>query len=307
MAMALSEERGSISRRMVVVFLSTFALTTLGFMGATLVLRIKAERILADSAAISGNAVPSMQRLSSARTTLRHLEVTLDDYVDHSVLTSGPQQESPTIAEDRQFLREQWDAYMALPTFPQERSLWPSISSELRELDGTVNRLLEDLRAGTTEDVEAGWDGDTKRLFDQLDARFYDALLLNAAGSAEAAGDIGGVEHDLRTISTTLNVLCALFALFAAYIAVRVFRQYAQVTEDQIGNLELFAGRVAHDLRAPLSSVSLAIQYAREHATEPRMKNVLSRAHRTLQRTGELVDGLMLLASAPAAQAPIAT
>lgn len=281
---------------MVVVFLSTFALTAVGFIGATLVLRMQAGRILADSAAITGNAVPSIQRLSSARTTLRHLEVTVDDYIGHSIRVSGIEQEPSSIAEDQRFLRENWAAYTALPTFPQEHALWPAISSRFAELDGAVSALLEDLRAGQTANLEVRWDRDMKGLFDQLDARIYAASVLNAAGSAGAAADISAVETGLRRISAVLVVLGALFALLAALVAVRLFRHYTEVTEDQITNLELFAGRVAHDLRSPLSSVSLAVQFAGEKAADSRTKGVLGRAHRTLQRTGELVDGLLLLA-----------
>lgn len=294
--MALSEERGAISRRTVVVFLSTFALTVVGFIGATLVLRMKAGRILADSAAISGNAVPSIQRLSTTRTTLRHLEVTMDDYVGHSIRVSGLEQEPISIAEDRRSLGENWSAYTTLPTFPEERALWPAISSRLAELDAALSALLEDLRAGQTANVEVRWDRDIKGLFDELDSRIYATSVLNAAGSASAAADINAVETDLRGISVALIVLCALFALLAALVAVRLFRNYARITEDQIANLELFAGRVAHDLRSPLSSVSLAVQFAKEKASDPKTKSVLGRAHRTLLRIGELVDGLLLLA-----------
>jgi signal transduction histidine kinase len=294
--MRLSEERGAISRRTVIVFLSTFALTVFGFIGSTLVLRMKAGRILADSAAISGNAVPSIQRLSTTRTTLRHLEVTVDDYIGHSIRASGLEQEPISIAEDRRSLKENWSAYTTLPTFQEERALWPAISSRLAELDTALSALLDDLRAGQSANLDERWDRDTKGLFDQLDARIYAASVLNAAGSASAAADISAVETDLRGISVALIVLCALFALLAALVAVRLFRNYARITENQIANLELFAGRVAHDLRSPLSSVSLAVQFAKEKSTDSKTKSVLGRAHRTLQRTGELVDGLLLLA-----------
>jgi signal transduction histidine kinase len=156
--------------------------------------------------------------------------------------------------------------------------------------------LLGDLRAGQTANIEVRWDRDTKGLFEQLDARIYTASVLNAAGSSGAAADISAVETGLRSTSVALVALCALFAVLAALVAVRLFRHYTRVTEDQITNLELFAGRVAHDLRGPLSSVSLAVQFASETAADARTKGVLGRAHRTLQRTGELVDGLLLLA-----------
>lgn len=42
--------------------------------------------------------------------------------------------------------------------------------------------------------------------------------------------------------------------------------------------------------------MTFAIQFARENPTDPKTKNTLGRAYRTLRRTGELVDGLMLLA-----------
>lgn len=230
---------------MVVVFLATFTLTAIGFIAATLVLRMKTGRILADSAAITGNAVPSIQRLSSIRTTLRHLEVTIDDYIGHSAHAARPAQEPGSIADDRRLLREDWTEYTALPTFPEERALWPAISSRFAELDAALTATLHDLGTAQLTNLEVRWDRDTKLLFDQLDARLYAASVLNASGSAAAAADVSRVEIDLRSISVALIVLSVLFALLAALVAVRLLRNYTRATERQIADLELFAGRVA--------------------------------------------------------------
>jgi signal transduction histidine kinase len=187
---------------------------------------------------------------------------------------------------------------MRLPTFEGERTLWPEISYQLEKLDLALSGLLASLRAGNTTYVEAVWDKEIKPTFDEIDGRLDDAIALNATGSKFAASDIVAAERDLRAFSVALNVFCALLAALTAFSAIRLFRQYTRITEAKIADLELFSGRVAHDLRGPLFSAGLAVQLARDKATEPGTKSLLARADRTLKRAGELVDGLLLLAQA---------
>jgi signal transduction histidine kinase len=123
-------------------------------------------------------------------------------------------------------------------------------------------------------------------------------MALNVAASAAAAGEIETTRQEISHLSNALYGAWSIFAIFAAVVAVRLARRYAIATEQQIAELELFAGRLAHDVRNPLSSVALAVTLSQERASDEKSREVLGRARRTLVRIGELMDGLLLLAKA---------
>jgi signal transduction histidine kinase len=99
-----------------------------------------------------------------------------------------------------------------------------------------------------------------------------------------------------------LDGLSAAFAALAALLIVHLVRRLARTTQVRLSELEHFAGRVAHDVRSPLLSVGLALDMAkRSPEIHEKAKSALDRGTRTLQRVGQLVDGLLIFARAGAA------
>jgi signal transduction histidine kinase len=95
-----------------------------------------------------------------------------------------------------------------------------------------------------------------------------------------------------------------LLAIIAGYVVIRVTRHYLDTLGTRMSDLELFAGRVAHDIRSPLTSVSLAVGLAkRRDAQDDKTQAMLDRAGLTLQRVGQLVDGLLVFARSGASPA----
>lgn len=294
--MSPARKRAVKWRRIITAFLAAFLVTTVGFGAATMVLRAKTSEIRRAAADISRNGAPSIAALSSVRTTLRHLEVTLDDYVDERALSNADVPQPAGIEADRLALRSAWNVYVGLPMFPRERSLHPRIAAGLGELDHSIDSVLTKLHSGDRVVAHGAFDMETKRLFDELDGQLEAASALNTAASGEAASAIDSIQAQMRVLSAILYVLCVVIGIFAAVVAVRLTQQYARVTEREITELELFSGRVAHDIKGPLSAVGLAVGLAERGSPDAKTKERLRRANRTLERAGELVDGLLLLA-----------
>src|SRR5262249_20625089 len=85
------------------------------------------------------------------------------------------------------------------------------------------------------------------------------------------------------------------------FFVVRIVVRYAAVLRSRLVHLEQFAGRVAHDIRSPLTSVSLALDVARrDPRLDPKTRAILDRGVGTVQRVGQLVDGLLVFARAGA-------
>jgi len=281
---------------MIAAFLSTFILTVIGFLTTTAVLGGKASKIREHAETITANGVPTIETLSVVRTTLRHLELTVDDHLEQRVFSNRLAHEPASIEDDRKSLRDDWAFYLKLPAFRGKRRLAPVVAAAIEQLDGKLEKVLQQLRSGDALAAKAAFDDDLKQLFELLDGYLYALTRINTAGTSDAAAAIDSIQRDLRGLSATLNVLCGLFGVLAAIVAVRLLTRYTRTTESQIANLELFSGRVAHDIRGPLSSAGLAVTFAEQTSSDPKTKEILSRASRTLQRTSQLVDGLLLLA-----------
>ena len=101
--------------------------------------------------------------------------------------------------------------------------------------------------------------------------------------------------------SLVITALVSCLLVFLGYLLHAIGRDLkrGEIEKLRAADLENFAGRVAHDVRSPLTSVSLAVDVARRHPEiDPKLDVTLDRAARTLQRVGELVDGLLVFASA---------
>jgi signal transduction histidine kinase len=94
------------------------------------------------------------------------------------------------------------------------------------------------------------------------------------------------------------ELIGAIFALAAAFFGVRLLTQYLAWARERSGELEQFASRVAHDIRSPLGSASIALEIAqRGKEFDPKTRDLLGRVSRTMQRIGQLVDGLLVFAT----------
>jgi signal transduction histidine kinase len=92
-------------------------------------------------------------------------------------------------------------------------------------------------------------------------------------------------------IALALDALCVSVAFVFGAIAVLAVRREHRRLRTQVAELEIFANRVAHDIRGPLSPVAFAIHEAGRGATEP-LRGFLQRGERSLRVVVEIVDGL---------------
>ena len=112
-------------------------------------------------------------------------------------------------------------------------------------------------------------------------------------------------------IAYLLDGLCVLLAVLAGFIALRAIKKYADLLDDHQRRLELhneelvlFAARVAHDIRGPLTPVRIAVDMGRKQASDPQSKSAFGAAARSLHRVEALITGLLDYAKAGAGVNP---
>jgi signal transduction histidine kinase len=95
------------------------------------------------------------------------------------------------------------------------------------------------------------------------------------------------------------DLVSAFFAIAAAYFGVRVLVRYLAWSAERSAELENFAGRVAHDIRSPIGSVSLALEIMeRNKDTDSKTRELLARVSRSMNHVKQLIDDLLVFATA---------
>jgi signal transduction histidine kinase len=283
--------------------IAAFAIIGAGFVTSTIYSEFKATEIDADASDIEQNALPSVEALTALRTSLRHLEVAADQFAEQTV------ERRERSAADLRDARDQIDRglvdYLALPTFPHERDLFPSVRQDLADIDTSLARMTA-LAGKDDEEAKVVADRDVRAAVEAADASLRKLIGFNATHAREALLHIGRVRHRTLWLAFSLDSACILLAITAAVLSVRSLRRqrkielaHERMLETRAEELELFARRVAHDLLSPLSALSFTLSLVKRNAergaplTEP-----LSRAGACLKRSQRLVDGILDFARA---------
>jgi signal transduction histidine kinase len=198
-------------------------------------------------------------------------------------------------------------AYKPYTNHGAERVLWEDLRAQVDAIGPPIAHALALSRQN--HDVEAG------TLLASLEGRF-DAIAARATAlvridRAEAHDALVTMDALQRSSSLFAVALGLLGIVLSALVAVRVARLVAQREEQLRGwselleqrnrDLDAFAGRVAHDLRGPLTAVSLAASTLPEPS--PREKTARASLQRGVSRMEGLITDLLAL-SRVGAEAP---
>jgi signal transduction histidine kinase len=275
------------------------------FIGATMAAEYTVYETRDAAREIVRNSSPSLDQVSRLRTTLRELEVELDDYADalaehRDLVRSLEHTLWGEVQALHQQVRSEWTAYCELPVFPGETDLWPRVEAQLASLDATL--LLVGSLEGTKRERSARElvNEHGKPVIDRLDDALVGIVALNTH-EQEALGF--RVEQLSRRSMITAAVLDASCVVLTALLALLLFvtlRRHQNIDRARADELEAFAGRVAHDIRGPLTSVSLSIASIQRRAT-PAITEMAQRAARGLSRVEHIISDLLDFARAGAA------
>ncbi len=142
-------------------------------------------------------------------------------------------------------------------------------------------------------------------------SRRADELLAHASTdvakrSDREAGALVALHTRLRTLSTLYDCIAGLFALTLLGFSVYSARRYAVLVDERqreaerrADELELFAGRVAHDIRNPLTALALHIGLIRRgDGGGDGVQRRVGALDGFVRRINEIIDGLLAFARA---------
>lgn len=261
---------------------------------------------------LSGNAAPSIVALDEADAALHAAEHGLN-----AQLRSGQPPDAAERAATNAALRELSQAverYTKLPAFPGESAMWIDLRSGLAAVRAVSKKILNARADDPRRNLLSGeLDNDVE----VLDNALRRASRFNSAKAASLSDRISALRRSTLPATVFLAVLAIAVAGGAIFFAYRVAEQ-ARAVEQQAqgellrraGELEAFAGRVAHDLLSPLMTVSIALSLAAERSRSERdetTREQLRRAERSLVNVRALVEGLLEFARSGAHPSPGAT
>ena len=280
------------------------------FSGALVVSQFRIAGAEAQATELLSDTIPRIASLASARTALRQLGTLFDDLLFAPSRATSLRGE---LTAARRQLATSFTAYEALPTIPLEVEYIDEIARDLALADELVERVLagtgepaqalDDLRASLHAHLAHADDALAQLLL--LNIRFVqtkaEAVIEHRRASVVAAALFGA-------ISIVVAALAALLVIGRVRARARLVDERDQLLAARATELEAFAGRVAHDLRAPLASVALrtAVLLGRCQR-DPELRDGLGKLARQSERMAEIIDDLLAFASAGARPVPDAT
>ena len=283
------------SLRHIWVVLIGYVLAVSSFLAASFYADRRLERIVQRMHAVSDNAMPSLVQLGDMRRELADILIALDEGSEGSGL------DIDELRRHQRRFRDARSAYEALPQFLGEPEVWARTAPKLDKAWSLSELTLSQIQAGSLHAADALV---TKQLFPVMGEA--DVGLLELRDINDDQGRIAAAETDrswvkTRHVTLLFEGFCALFTAGLAWLALRSIRRHEEGEWQRREELEAFASRVAHDIRAPLGPPLLALQaLTRDLEAKSRHGRAIERGVCGLQRVNRIVGDLLTFARAGA-------
>jgi signal transduction histidine kinase len=289
----------SLARRLLP---ATFALVIAAFTAATIYSQQQTRQISEDALLISRGLAPAIERLAGARGELRSLDRLLE------ILARAGRAEEPEVRrkvrETLDRLRSEIEAYLLLGGLPGASGAAPQLLEDLERLEQAVGQVPAGAEPGPLPESY-------RRAYADAARTIIAAIGAEARLARDAAVSIEETRRRATRRAFGLDFLGIVLSAAAAWLTIRALRRYDEAREEsgrqtrrRAEELEMFAGRVAHDLLNPLGGVALSVDLARRAPDVDRARAAAERARSSVARAHEIIRDLLSFARAGARSEP---
>lgn len=268
------------------------------FVGINAVLFHQAHLQQRQTRLIVTNMLASVQLVSGMADDLDEERI-LVDALTHETPPSGRSRIEARLAQVRQDIAASVRRYGPIATEPGEPQAWERAQSEIAGVERVIDRALALSRADRNEQAQALMTANLER-FSALDGTIDELIRINRDAADRAGAEAHAIALANRRYVLLLTLAGVILASVAAWGFTRgahrneeLLRQLSSNLEERNRELDAFAGRVAHDLRGPLTTVSLAGGQLARGAPDARASE---RFERGVARMNALIDDLLALA-----------
>jgi signal transduction histidine kinase len=278
--------------------LALMAVVVTGFVLSTVVGSQARKVIAADVDDIAGDAMPSVQYLSEARGLARkELLAVRESAIAGRALGRNP---TEPVEEARKNLESTLANYSALPYYPEERAFYGDVQKQKDAFDAAV---AEALATAPWQDGKA-LDPRLERAIDtnnRLDAALERLVDFNAAQGHRLGLRIESQSRAIDSQMLLADLAVGMLAMAATIVAAVSWRRSVAALKERNSELDMFAGRVAHDLLSPLMTVGMGLSLSKARLEGNTAAVIaIGRATRALERVRSLVTDLLEFARAGA-------
>jgi signal transduction histidine kinase len=270
-----------------------FACTDLLAMRRVSQLRAQAESIV-------GDALTDIELVSRMRRNLDRVNLLADQHVFE-------QEEGAMLALDARIALSRADyivaatAFESLPMLPTEREEWEALLTETRYIAPRLDGVLALSRRN--ENTEARRE---LTVLGQAFGRAYEHLSslsrINHRFAVETVARMGELQRSstagLELLALTgigLSVVLGIVMTRALQLREHHQRRQAQILEASNRELDAFAGRVAHDLRGPLTTANLAAARISKQSPSPEQLATVGILQRSFGRMDAIIQDLLAI------------
>jgi signal transduction histidine kinase len=275
-----------------------FLLIIAGFALGNFVVFLSARGVQAANHRLGENAIVSVEQVCRIARDVDQERLLIDAHIFLTETSEMPPIEREITEVDHD-LDTAARIYEPLTTFQGEHETWVMLRDEIGEIRQPVQEILNLSRSNRDTEAIAGME----RLRSRFDAIHQKADQLISINTATASGAVTEIETLQRRSLAQLRGITlsgTLLSLFAAGWVTRLIRRRdEQIAADALAleannrELDAFAGRVAHDLRGPLSAIGLAAAKLRAYAPEGDTPAEVLR--RNIARMDAMIRDLLML------------
>jgi signal transduction histidine kinase len=257
---------------------------------------------------ISENAAPSIIHLAAAHNDLKELALTAER--DLELAGRGSFQPTQDLGDLRDHIHRQVELHAHTPEFAGEHLAQAKLDEALAALDQALAHFIAAYTARDLPRAEQIVRSELRQANRQTSACIIKTIAINAENASRGAQQIRTLRGGIARSSLALTVLSVLWVLGLVALLMHAVRRVAvreaqhRMASERAAELELFAGRVAHDILNPVSVLTLLFRAVESGPTGEQLKTIVARGRATLQRMQQILDGLLKFASAAARPEP---
>ena len=287
------------------------------FIGVTAIAQWYTADIDGMAHSLAVDAAPSIERLSIGRGDLRRMTFEARDSL--RALDTGLAVDDSRLIEAHKSLDAMLAAYVEEPPYPGEADLRRAailgVELYMRALDELLDQMRHHELAAAHRTMATTFmpaSDRADRAFERLERFDADYAIRTAAKITHARRRATHLSYALATLAAFAAILVMgvsaratqSFAATATALA-RIEEERKDLAERRAVELELFAARVAHDLRNPLGAIGMRASVAGAHCDDPTaVRDDLTRIGHGVDRATDIIEALLKFARSGGASDP---
>ena len=283
------------SRRVVVFFLLLLVIFGVG----NGISEWRSERATSEARAIVQDTIPSILALGTTMRTARRLEETTNAFIGAAPPERAVLRE--TQVRLRSELLRTLVGYRPLTNSPGEHEGDLALEERAERVATASTRACQAADAGDTAGAYRIASDEMAVAVNETAAGVNHLVRINLHEASEHATQVLEARRRALRAAIVMDVAASCIAVLACWIILaaerrdRRFRvRYATVLQERASELEHFAERVAHDIRSPLSTAQLSLDFvARRTDPSSDTRGALERGGRAVQHVNEIVGALL--------------